>query len=146
MQCSDTRSAHSWRCSTPLTSRGRPVASVISSGLPSAAFLDGVQRNLESFESILSDQLPFHFRDPLDPRIDAMRAELSEVVHAPDVLRAAAASDYGAIDVQGRLPSVTHPTLVLAGCHDRTCSLVGAEAIAEGIPDAELVVFEDSGT
>jgi hypothetical protein len=87
-------------------------------GLPSAAFPDAVQRNLEAFEPaqlrdqvtkswaresdartqedcrlILSDQLPFHFRDPLDPRIDAMRAELGEAVYAPDVLRAAAASD-----------------------------------------------------
>jgi proline iminopeptidase len=148
---------------------GRPAASIISSGLPSAAFLDSVQRNLEAFEppelrdqvtdswaresdahtqedcrSLLSDQLPFHFRDPLDPRIDAIRAELGKAIYAPDVLRAAATSGYGAIDVLERLPSVTHPALVLAGRHDRTCSLAGAEAIAEGIPDAELVVFEDS--
>lgn len=148
---------------------GRPAASIISSGLPTAAFLDSVQRNLEAFEppelrdqvtnswaresdaqtqedcrSLLSDQLPFHFRDPLDPRIDAMRAELGKAVYAPDVLRAAATSNYGAIDVLERLPSVTHPALVLAGRHDRTCSLAGAEAIAEGIPGAELVVFEES--
>ena len=149
---------------------GRPAASIISSGLPSAAFLDSVQRNLEAFEPVelraqvtdswareahahtqedcrrlLSDQLPFHFRDPRDPRIDAMRAELGKAVYAPDVLRAAATSDYGAIEVQERLPSVTHPALILAGRHDRTCSVAGAEPIAHGIPDAELVVFEDSG-
>ena len=149
---------------------GRPAASIISSGLPSAAFLVSVQRNLEAFEpaelraqvtdswaseahahtqedcrSLLSDQLPFHFRDPLDPRIDAARAELGKAVYAPDVLRAAATSDYGAIEVQERLPSVRHPALILAGRHDRTCSVAGAEAIADGIPDAELVVFEDSG-
>lgn len=149
---------------------GRPAASIISSGVPDAAFLEAVQRNLEAFEpvalreqvtdswareaeartqedcrSLLSDQLPFHFRDPLDPRIDAMRAELGDAVYSPDVLRASATSGYGAIDVQDRLPSVAHPVLVLAGRHDRTCSVAGAEAIADAVPDAELVVFEDSG-
>jgi proline-specific peptidase len=149
---------------------GRPAASIISAGVPDASFLEAVQRNLDAFEpvelreqvanswareahahtqedclSILSDQLPFHFRNPLDPRIDAMRAELGDAVYSPDVLRAAAASEYGAIDVRERLPSVSHPVLVLAGRHDRTCSVAGAEAIAEGVPDAELVVFEDSG-
>jgi proline iminopeptidase len=34
---------------------------------------------------------------------------------------------------------------VLAGQQDRTCSVEGAKAIAAGIPDAELVVFEHSG-
>jgi proline iminopeptidase len=137
--------------------------------VPAASFLESVEQNLEAFEpadlreqvtnswareseartqedclSLLSDQLPFHFRDPRDPRIDAMRAALGEAVYAPDVLRAAAVPDYGAIDVQDRLGSVSHPVLVLAGRHDRTCSLAAAQAIADGVPEAELVVFEDS--
>jgi proline iminopeptidase len=149
---------------------GRPAASIISSGVPDASFLEAVQRNLDAFEpvelreqvanswareaeatsqedcrSLLSDQLPFHFRDPLDPRIDAMREELGNAVYSPDVLRAAATSAYGGIDVQEHLASVSHPVLVLAGRYDRTCSTAGAEAIAEAVPDAELVVFEDSG-
>jgi TAP-like protein len=35
--------------------------------------------------------------------------------------------------------------LVLAGRHDRTCSVAAAQAIADGVPGAELVVFERSG-
>ena len=34
---------------------------------------------------------------------------------------------------------------MLAGRHDRTCSVAAAEAMASGLPDAELVVFERSG-
>jgi pimeloyl-ACP methyl ester carboxylesterase len=34
---------------------------------------------------------------------------------------------------------------VLAGRHDRTCVPEAAEAIATGIEDAELVIFEHSG-
>ena len=148
---------------------GRPAASIISAGVPAATYLAEIERNLETFEpaelreqvasswarereartqedcrSLLSDQLPFHFRDPRDPRIEAMRAELEQMVFSPDVLRAAANEDYGAIDVEDRLSAVSHPVLVLAGRHDRTCPLAGARAIAEGVPGAELVEFEDS--
>ena len=148
---------------------GRPAASVISAGIPAARFLAHVEHNLQAFEpvelreqvasswareaeaqtqdecrSILSDQLPFHFRDPRDARIETMRGALSEMVFSPEVMREAARGEYGAIDVEPRLADVTHPVLVLAGRHDRTCSVQAAEAIAHGIPDAELVVFENS--
>jgi proline iminopeptidase len=148
----------------------RPAASIISAGLPSARFLADVERNLAAFEpeelreqvtrswareadattqeecrSILSDQLPFHFRNPHDPRIDQMRAGLAEMIFSPDVLREAARSEYGGLEVEDGLPQVTHPVLVLVGRHDRTCSVAGAEAIANGVPGAELVVFENSG-
>ena len=148
---------------------GGPTASIISSGIPSARFLSQVAENLAAFEpeelreqvisswareadaqtqedcrSIMSDQLPFHFRDPRDPRIEPERARLGDMVFAPDVLREAARADYGGVEVEDRLGDVTHPVLVLAGRHDRTCSLPAAEAIAGGIPNAELVVFENS--
>ena len=99
----------------------------------------------EECREILSDQLPFHFRDPLDPRIEEMRAGLEGMVFAPDVLRDAARGDYGGIDVEQRLADVTHPVLVLAGRYDRTCTVAAAEAIARAVPAAELRVFEDSG-
>jgi proline-specific peptidase len=149
---------------------GRPVATIVSSGLPDARFLEGVERELETFEPIelreqvqsswareadastqedvaalLSDQLPFHFADPRDPRIDELRAEMADARYGPEVLRAAANGDYGAIAVEDRLGDVTHPVLVLAGRHDRTCSVAGAQAIADGVPDSKLVIFEHSG-
>jgi proline iminopeptidase len=149
---------------------GRPAATIISSGLPDARYLDGVERELAAFEpvelreqvtsswareahaktqedvaSLLADQLPFHFADPRDPRIGAMVAAMGDAVYGPDVLRAAANGDYGHIAVEDRLGGVTHPVLVLAGRHDRTCSVAGAEAMAAGLPDSELVVFEHSG-
>ena len=102
-------------------------------------------RTQEDVAALLSDQLPFHFADPRDPRIDDMRAAMADAVYGPDVLRAAATEDYGAIAVEDRLADVTHPVLVLAGRHDRTCPVAAAEAMAAGLPDAELVVFEHSG-
>jgi proline iminopeptidase len=149
---------------------GRPAATIVSSGLPSERFFAHVERQLAAFEpvelreqvasswareaeartaeevgTLLADQLPFHFADPRDPRIADMRAALADAVYAPEVLRAAATDGYGHIEVEDRLGGVAHPVLVLAGRHDRTCSVEGAEAIAAGIPGAEIVVFEHSG-
>jgi len=149
---------------------GRPAATIVSAGVPAAGFLECVERNLASFEpvdlrdqvtsswareaeaqtqedcrSIIADQFPFHFGDPRDPRIEDAIATLDGMVFAPDVLRAAASADYGSIDLLDRLAGVAHPVLVLAGRHDRTCSVQAAEATAQGVPDAELIVFENSG-
>jgi proline iminopeptidase len=149
---------------------GRPVATIVSSGIPDMRFLEGVEHELETFEpielreqvqsswareahartqedvaSLFADQLPFHFADPRDPRIGELRAAMADARYGPDVLRAAATGDYGAIAVEDRLGEVTHPVLVLAGRHDRVCSVAAAQAIADGIPDAQLVVFEHSG-
>ena len=117
---------------------GSPAATIVSSGLAHA-------RTQEEVAALLSDQLPFHFADPRDPRIGELLADMGDAIYGPDVLRAAATGDYGAIAVEDRLADVTHPVLVLAGRHDRTCPVAAAEAMAAGLPDAELVIFEHSG-
>ena len=148
---------------------GQAEKSIISSGFPSARYLPWVTQNLELFEpaelrqqvtdsweretsvetsqdvsDLLSEQLPFHFADPLDPRIVAYREETAAAVNSPDVLRHFANQEYGGIDVEDRLGEVTQPVLVLAGRHDRTCSVEAAMVIANGIPDARLTIFENS--
>jgi proline iminopeptidase len=149
---------------------GHAAATIVSSGAPAARWLAAVEENLASFEpvelreqvtqswareqtaqtaeeaeALLHDQLPFHFADPRDPRIAEFERRAAGVVHSPDVLRHFAVADYGGIEVEDRLGEVTQPVLVLAGRHDRTCVPEAGEAIAAGIPDAELVVFEQSG-
>jgi proline iminopeptidase len=148
---------------------GEPAATIVSSGLPSARFLAAVEDNLAAFEpvelreqvttswareaevqtqeecaALLHDQLPFHFADPLDPRIEEFERRTGGGVYAPDVVRHFAVAEYGGIELEDRLADVTHPVLVLAGRHDRTCVVEGGEAIAAGIPGAQLAVFEAS--
>jgi proline iminopeptidase len=148
---------------------GEPVATIVSSGLPSVRYLGAVQDNLAAFEpadlrrqvteswareaeaqtqedcaALLHDQLPFHFADPRDPRMEEYERRSAGGVYAPDVLRHFTVADYGGIEVEDRLGEVTHPVLVLAGRHDRVCAMEGAEAIATGIPGAQLAVFEAS--
>lgn len=148
---------------------GAAVATIISSGLPSSRWLTEVAVNLAAFEpvelrarvaaswerettvatehefaALLADQLPFHFRDPLDPRIEEYRAQLADMRYSPAVLRHFSGAGYGGIEVQDRLRHVQQPVLVLAGRHDRICPVAAAEAMAASLPNAELVVFEKS--
>jgi pimeloyl-ACP methyl ester carboxylesterase len=149
---------------------GRAARTIVSSGLPSARFLAEVDKNLAAFEplelrqqvteswareskaqtreevdALLRDQMPFHFADPLDPRIAEYEQRTAGGVSSPAVLQYFARADYGGIEVEDRLKAVTQPVLVLAGRHDRTCSVAGSAVMAGGLPHAELVVFEHSG-
>ncbi len=142
---------------------------IVSSGLASARYLEKVWENLEKFEPLelrdqvkrawerekvvqtrlevnilLHEQLPMQFRDPFDPRIAGFEQRTAGGVNSPGVLRHFANSDYGGIEVEDRLETVTHPVLVLTGRHDRTCVVEGAEAMAKGLPNSEFVVFEES--
>jgi proline iminopeptidase len=98
----------------------------------------------EEFAEVMRDEWPFLFADPEDPRIGDY-LERSEGVYAPDVLRHLATAEYGGIEVESRLGDVASPVLVLTGRHDRVCTVAAAEAIAAGIPRAELHIFEESG-
>lgn len=148
---------------------GEPAGTIVSCGLPSARFLDGIADALAAFEPadlreqverswaaeedvrtpeemrrLLDEQMPFHFMDPRDPRIGDYAARTAAMVCTPAVLRHFATKAYGGIDVEAALPAVEHPVLVLAGRHDRAVPVEGAHAIADGVPGAELMIFENS--
>lgn len=149
---------------------GAAAQTIVSSGLPSAKYLASVWKNLEMFEplelrqqvtnswereksvqtreevdGLLHDQLPFQFGNPLDPRIAEFEQRTAGGINSPEVLRFFANADYGGIEVEDKLNLVTQPVLVLTGRGDRTCVVEGAQTMAEGLPDAKLVVFENSG-
>ncbi len=149
---------------------GMAAATIVSGGIASTRFLAAVEANLASFEpaelreqvtrswarepfvqtqeelaELMADQFPFHFADPLDPRVAEYLERTADTVYAPDVLRKLSAEGYGGIEVEDRLGDVTQPVLVLAGRHDRACSVEASESMASAMDDAELVVFEDSG-
>ena len=149
---------------------GAAAQTIVSGGVPSSRFLEVVDKNLEEFEplelrkqvadswareataksqedfaSLMHDQMPFHFGDPLDPCIPEYEARTAETIYSPAVLQHFAKAEYGGIEVEDRLKHVTQPVLVCTGRLDRVCSVEAAEATAAGLPDAELVIFEHSG-
>jgi proline iminopeptidase len=95
--------------------------------------------------ALLEAQMPFHFREPQGAALaDYWRRTAGLARYAPDVIRHFAVRDCGGIEVEHRLGGVTQPVLVLAGRHDRTCAPGASQDMARRLPDAELVVFENS--
>ncbi|GGJ65965.1 alpha/beta fold hydrolase [Deinococcus aquiradiocola] len=152
-----------------VTEPGAAAASIVCCGVPSSRYLDDIPARLEAFEpeslrevvraswadevnvrteaqfeQLMVDQMPWHFADPNDARIQEY-ARRSAGRYAPDVLRVFSAAGYGGLEVEDRLQAVTSPTLVLAGRFDRTCPPEASEATAAGVPGAQLHVFEQSG-
>ena len=150
---------------------GGPRGTIVSAGIASARWLAGIDEQLASFEpeslreqvtqswaqeqsvetekdaaQLIADQMPFHFRDPQGaPLADYLaRTARLDAHFAPDVIRHFSAQEYGGIEVVDRLGSVTHPVLVCGGRHDRACSVGASEEMAAAMPNAELVVFEES--
>jgi proline iminopeptidase len=149
---------------------GTSAATVISGGVPSGRFLEHVDDQLRVFEPValrdrvaaawarepdvstadgfdrlIRDQMPFHFADPMDPRIEEYLSRTADTVYAPEVLRHFSSGDGGTVDVEDRLDEVDAPVLVLAGRHDRTCPVDASQAIAANVPDAQLLVLEAAG-
>jgi proline iminopeptidase len=150
-----------------LDSTRPPVATIISSGLPSERWLEDLEETLATFEPedlreqvaasweaektvedqdgerrLVADQMPFHFADPRDPRIEEV--DVADMIFSPAVTRAAASGSYGAIEVEDRLGEIAHPVLVMTGRHDRLCTAPAAEFMAERIPGAQLEILEHS--
>lgn len=148
---------------------GEAKGTIVSAGVASARWLENVEIELERFEpaelrqqvkdswageatvqtedeaaQLLGDQMPFHFRDPTGPVIDDYVRNAPGTRFSPDVLRHFATQEYGGLDVADRLEGVTHPVLVLSGRYDRTCTVGAGEEMAKLLPDAELVIFEES--
>jgi proline iminopeptidase len=149
---------------------GEPRGTIVSAGIAAARWLEGVEQQLAAFEPIelreqvtsswareatvqteaeaaalLEDQMPFHFREPRGKAVaDFVRRTAGQSRYAPDIIRHFATQDYGGIDVEDRLAEVTHPVLVLAGRHDRTCAVGASEDMAKRLANADLVVFENS--
>lgn len=86
--------------------------------------------------------------------IDGLLHEPPSAVEADDMVRttmrtpalagARMLDDHGVIDWRDMLGTVTIPTLVCVGRHDRQAPPEAAEHVSRTIPNAELVVFEDS--
>ena len=149
---------------------GMATQTIVSGGVPSMRYLRAIETNLNAFEPVelreqviaswaaeqtvvapedcarvMADQFPFHFGDPLDPRIVDYLERTKDTVYAPGMFRTFSANGHGGIEVEDRLGEVTQPVLVLAGRFDRTCTVEASEAIVAGVARAELVIFEESG-
>jgi pimeloyl-ACP methyl ester carboxylesterase len=101
-------------------------------------------RRMETPYSSFDDVIRRQFRDG-----DSELANTYLRRRAPEVLKSEifmhmVGTAFGGFDVESRLGEIPMPALVLAGRHDRAIPVEAAELIAREIPDAQLVVFEQS--
>lgn len=144
-----------------------PAKLVLSCTVPSLRWLEGIDDRIaavdppelreqirwgwdheadpEHAQAAFEAQLPFHFGDLSDPRIEEYKLRVAPTVYRPEVRAHFAASSFERLGLDRRLSEVRAPTLVIGGRLDRTCPVGAAEELAAGIPGAELAVFERSG-
>lgn len=102
----------------------------------------------DEFVEALAKSSPYYFSDP---KAAALFQEHSDLEDTPVRVWALVHNSAADSKPENRLPHVadagrvTAKTLVLWGKDDPMCSLTAANALAEGINDAELVVFEQCG-
>jgi pimeloyl-ACP methyl ester carboxylesterase len=148
---------------------GEPRGTIVSAGIAAARWLQGVDRQLVAFEpvelreqvtsswarerhvqtqdeasALIEDQMSFHFREPEGAALQEYLRRTVGLARPAGCHPPFSSQDYGGIDVEDRLGEVTHPVLVLGGRHDRTCAVSASQDMARRLPNAELVVFEDS--
>jgi len=95
----------------------------------------------EEYAGFQDRLLPAYVHD-LD--IAPLRKAMQDTIFRVDAMRRGfeVLAEWSSVD---RLDSVRIPVLVLAGRHDAFCAWPQSERIARRLPDAETVVFEESG-
>ncbi len=76
---------------------------------------------------------------------EKVEARLRSTVYHHQAHNAAFAENIPGYDIKDRLPSITAPTLVTVGRDDWITPVAASEQVAGLIPNARLVVFEESG-
>ena len=106
--------------------------------------LEATVETPEQAKQLSSDQMPFHVTDPTGPLVAELVAA-DRVVYRPEVLRHfATGGEYGMLDLREELRSVTRPTLILSGAHDRTTPAASAHELTAILPHCEEIVLRDS--
>ncbi|GIL34829.1 alpha/beta fold hydrolase [Phycicoccus sp. DTK01] len=104
--------------------------------------MDGAVRDDEDLRDCWAEILPLydHVYDP-----EAVARKVEQTPYRYRTHNWAFTENMPRYDVTGRLGSVTCPTLVLVGRDDWITPVACSERIADLVPDARLVVFEESG-
>ena len=106
--------------------------------------LEATVETPDQAKRLAADQLPFHVADPTGPLVAELVAA-DRVVYRPEVLRHfAAGGEYGMLDLREELCTMTRPTLILSGAHDRTTPAASAHELTTILPQCEEIVLSES--
>ncbi len=99
-----------------------------------------VQQDRSSLIERITEQA---FKDP--PDAETRRLGFEELSRTPAPIKSAILFDALTRDYRDVLPEIDVPTLVCAGADEKRGSVAAVRHVAELLPDAEFVRFEDSG-
>ncbi|MEM7736205.1 MAG: alpha/beta hydrolase [Deinococcota bacterium] len=102
----------------------------------------GKMRDDDDFRDVFAMIAPLYDAN-YDPDVTAER--VANITFRADTHNAAFSTAKNHYDVTDRLHNINVPTLVMVGRHDWITPLAASEEMAEKIPNAELVIFENSG-
>lgn len=103
--------------------------------------VDGAER----MGKLIAQQMPFHFKDPTDPRVPTLDRQMRAMIHTPEVHRVMSERELSRFDLENELSQIRDPTLIIAGRYDRVCPPEASKFMSEKIEGAEFVIFENSG-
>jgi pimeloyl-ACP methyl ester carboxylesterase len=105
---------------------------------------DGKYETDEDMGRLWADEMKFYFHR-FDERAAAYHARTRNLSISVNPLRVFNEQEAPHLDLRPGLPRIKVPTLVLVGRHDFITNVAMAREMARSIPDAQLVIFEDSG-
>ena len=136
-------------CSAPSYDIGAEVEEQLAHfGSPEVAAAFSRENDMQTDEdmrAIIFDELPFYFATYSEEIRQRAEAWASETLYSAALSSWWSVHQMPLYDVRPRLGELHMPTLVIAGRHDRVCSLHQATIMQQGIPGARLVVCEHSG-
>lgn len=94
-------------------------------------------------EALARGFIPHMFKEP--PSEADVAWMLEEILRPPASIASAIIFDQTVQDYRPVLPAVTVPALVVTGADEQLVPVAAEAYVAERMPDARLVVFEDSG-
>lgn len=104
----------------------------------------GDYRTDEDMTALWSQEMKFYFKE-FDAQAEAYHRRTKDLTLHMAPLKCFNEKEAPTMDLRPRLIEIKVPTLVLVGRHDFITTVPMAEEIARHIPDAKLIVFEDSG-
>jgi proline-specific peptidase len=105
---------------------------------------DGNYQTDEDLSLLWAEEMKFYFKN-FDERAEAYHERTKDLPVRIAPLKAFNDKEAATMDLRPHLKKITVSTLVLVGRHDFITNAAMAEEIAKHIPNARLVIFEDSG-
>lgn len=136
-------------CSAPSYDIGAEVeaqlAAFDSPAVAEAFARENEMQSDEDMRAIILDELPFYFASYPEAIKRAAEDWAKRTRYSAALSSWWSVNQMPLYDARPRLGELRMPTLILAGRHDRVCSLNQAAIMREGIPGSRLEVFEQSG-